>query len=69
MISTFVGKGTFLPDLPYNRNLAKWRAETMKEAEKRGDELPSVKDIKDNLKNIYKGFVNQPLDVYKKEQE
>jgi len=69
MISTFVDKGTFLPDLPYNRNLAKWRAETMKEAEKRGDELPSVKDIKDNLKNIYKGFVNQPLDVYKKEQE
>ncbi len=69
MISTFVGKGTFLPDLPYNRNLAKWRAETTKEAEKRGTTLPSIKDIKDNLATIYRGFVNQPLDVYKKEKE
>jgi hypothetical protein len=56
-----VKKGLFKPDKPLTQLVRKYAIET--------EQQKNIKPIQDNLFRIYNGYNNQPLDVYKKEQE
>ena len=60
-IRAMVKKGLFKPDKPLTQLVRKYAIET--------EQQKNIKPIQDNLFRIYNGYNNQPLDVYKKEQE
>ena len=60
-IRAMVKKGLFKADKPITQLVRKYAIET--------EQQKNIKPIQDNLFRIYNGYNNQPLDVYKKEQE
>lgn len=59
-IRALVKKGLFKADKPLTKNLRKLAIKTKQQ--------DRIKPIQNNLYNIYNGYNNQPLDIYKKEK-